>query len=666
MEQRRINVKRKITVDWESENPVLERNEMGVEILFQSEKLKIKLGDGVSDWATLPYFIDRELSREIANEIIDNFTVESAAYIPVANRFALFGPHKGLKSGKEPAEDDDVVRLIDIGSLNSATDIPAPDKVAKYNNNAGLKSDKIPVESNDVVRYEEFNPHITNNYAHNATATPETNKIAMYNNDAGLKSGKAASESNDVVRFIEYTNELSDINSKISTLNGAYYVLDAYNFGRILSETDPDDIIILNTYAIANTPNAASMADVYDNMVIINEFDNAEYVYNKTEGTWVKYPSGYLTIASNDHLGVVKGTEPPADNTKDSYVQVFLDGSMKTIGDFAEYRKAAGQDIIDSSKLDKQQDVSYAGNAMIIGADGLLTPGAVASEGQNPSLIDNPDFAINQRGLTAYNLATLAWIYAFDRWCYWLDAGSASLNIVTGGIQLTRNSGTGQLSLAQRIESKVDLLPVLTLSVSVEGIVYTYTATENLSSQAIGFNPKTKTFRIIAPGIAPATEIVRLEFDDYAAGETSPVINWVKLEAGPVATQFVKPNPATEMYKCQRYLAPLSTLSEIVVKDSETVLARPFHLRVIPEYGVYNPDGVSFYLKSLDGLTVSEGVLPTSFNCFTLSREGEVRVAIRPLFQSMAGVLNMNITPGINDSIATTGTDKHFLLTAEI
>jgi hypothetical protein len=158
----------------------------------------------------------------------------------------------------------------------------------------------------------------------------------MYNADSKLKSGAAATDNNDVIRFLEFNNEISDINSKISTLNGAYYVLDAYEFGKELDVLDPDDVSILNTYAIANTPNASSMADVYDNTVIINEFDTSEFVYNKISELWVKYPNGYLTIATNDHLGVVKGTQPPTDpddESKDTYVQVLADGTLKLVGD---------------------------------------------------------------------------------------------------------------------------------------------------------------------------------------------------------------------------------------------------------------------------------------------------------------------------------------------
>jgi hypothetical protein len=59
-------------------------------------------------------------------------------------------------------------------------------------------------------------------------------------------------------------------------------------------------------------------------------------VYNKISELWVKYPNGYLTIATNDHLGVVKGTPPPTDSTdesKNTFIQVFANGAMKLVGD---------------------------------------------------------------------------------------------------------------------------------------------------------------------------------------------------------------------------------------------------------------------------------------------------------------------------------------------
>jgi hypothetical protein len=323
---------------WQSQNPVLEKNAMGVEIILDADRIpeyyNIKLGDGSTPWNTLNYFYTN-LNADDTDEIIDDFYINIATRKPVEDFIPIYNENNTLKSGP-PVEEDDVIRKTDVATIIDATDFPTAGKVARYNASAGLKSAKMPTENNDVVRFLDLTTHENNTHAHNATDAPTPSRIAMYNGDAGLKSGKIPTENNDVVRFLEFNDEVSSINSKISTLNGAYYVFDSYNFGKTLDETDPDDILILNTYAIANTPGATSMADVYNDSVIVNEFDSAEYVYNKIAEVWVKYPNGYLTVATNDHLGVVKGTQPPADPTdesKDTYVQVLADGAMKLVGD---------------------------------------------------------------------------------------------------------------------------------------------------------------------------------------------------------------------------------------------------------------------------------------------------------------------------------------------
>jgi hypothetical protein len=302
---------------WQNQNPILKKNELGVEIILNEDKTvshyNIKLGNGTTHWNTLDYFYEN-LNNEDTNEILDDFTLNIATRKPVEDFLAMYGPNNTLKTGT-PIDDDDAVPLKSLDSV---------------------LVDVTQIEQDISDLSDSLDTHKADTSAHSATATPGASRIAMYNTDSGLKSGKIPTENNDVIRFLEFNNEVSNINSKISTLNGAYYVLDSYNFGKTLDETDPADINILNTYAIANTPDASSMADVYNDTVIVNEFDTSEFVYNKISGLWVKYPNGYLTIATNDHLGVVKGTQPPTDPTdesKDTYVQVLSDGAMKLVGD---------------------------------------------------------------------------------------------------------------------------------------------------------------------------------------------------------------------------------------------------------------------------------------------------------------------------------------------
>jgi hypothetical protein len=289
----------------------------------------------------------------------------------------------------------------------------------------------------------------------------------MYNSDSGLKSGKAATENNDVIRFLEFNNEIADINSKISTLNGAYYVLDSYNFGKTLNENDPEDILILNTYAIANTPGASSMDDVYNDTVIINEFDSAEYVYNKISELWVKYPNGYLTIATNEHLGVVKGTQPPADpddESKDTYVQVLADGAMKLVGD-----RLGKVNTVDGLEPDTNKDIrltyTYSTETAYEADKNNVPDGArVVIQDKYPDnhiMIERPDYAlqetinrisvnngtwtVDRTGFIYFNIRAFTFLSSESLVFYVnnkpVDSGQCNQNVSSGSPFLNRISG---------------------------------------------------------------------------------------------------------------------------------------------------------------------------------------------------------------------------------
>jgi hypothetical protein len=312
-----LTTRRETTDTWKSQNPILDDMEPGIEVILDTDRkpshYNIKLGNGSTRWNYLPYFY-QNLNEEDTNEILDDFTINLATRKPVANRIPIYSDNNTLKSAA-PLDSNDVARLEDFDGINS---------------------DIEQLETDVTNLTSSFNTHTASTTAHSATSIPTADKIAMYNSDSGLKSGKIATENNDVMRLLEFNNEIADINSKISTLNGAYYVLDAYNFGKELDETDPEDINLLNTYAIANTPGASSIDDLYNDTVVINEFDTSEFVYNKISELWVKYPNGYLTTATNDHLGVVKGTPVPTDPTEASNskdISVRPDGTMYMIGD---------------------------------------------------------------------------------------------------------------------------------------------------------------------------------------------------------------------------------------------------------------------------------------------------------------------------------------------
>jgi hypothetical protein len=335
-----INTMRKTSTEWGMQNPVLPYDMLGIEELGNG-KYKIKRGDGTSAWNSLGYFTGAELSREECDGIVGDYTVNQKSMIPAPNKAAVYDGHKGLKSDKTPADENDVVRLKELQNADTALqgDIAA-EASAREGADTALGGD-IAAEA-----------------------------AAREGADTGLE------------------NAIEDINAKIGALNGASFVVDPYNFGKNLDVQDTDDVLILNTYAISQTPGASSVGGLNDNTVIINEFDNSEFIYNKQLDIWLFYPNGLLTIATNQSLGVVKGVSDPGDGSKDGAVTVNLHGEMEAIG-FAGLKSRMGAAETDiAGKVNIQQNASDVGKAILVGVDGntvigkpaLLADGAASDD----------------------------------------------------------------------------------------------------------------------------------------------------------------------------------------------------------------------------------------------------------------------------------------------
>jgi hypothetical protein len=130
--------------------------------------------------------------------------------------------------------------------------------------------------------------------------------------------------------------------AKLQTLNGHYYPLDSYDFGKTLDvkTPDPDDVALLTTYAMT-AEGAGDPADLIDGTVIKNKHDGVEFVWNAASQTWIDFGVGNIVTAGNDHLGVVEGTADPGDGSKDGFVTVLSGGTQKTIG-FTELKTTVG------------------------------------------------------------------------------------------------------------------------------------------------------------------------------------------------------------------------------------------------------------------------------------------------------------------------------------
>lgn len=174
----------------------------------------------------------------------------------------------------------------------------------------------------------------------------------------------------------------------------------------------------------------------------------------------------------------------------------------------------------------------------------------------NPNLLINPDFKINQRGLTTYS-GTSA--YSVD---HWFRNSEATMNIAENGITLTY-SGTSNPSVFQRIENTNRLSgKALTFSACIDGTVYSCTNT--LPLLFTGSISYWAFSRLDGEISTPNNTVPHIRMQ-ILSGNLLCVLNnvsgceWAKLEIGSTATPFSPPDPATELIKCQRYYQIRST-----------------------------------------------------------------------------------------------------------
>lgn len=176
-------------------------------------------------------------------------------------------------------------------------------------------------------------------------------------------------------------------------------------------------------------------------------------------------------------------------------------------------------------------------------------------EPSNPNLLTNPDFRVNQRGMTEYSSG-----YSADRWfiernkCT-VTAGADGV-LIKSAIKLDSNAhvfwqkaenplapGKYTLSLNVLEVSGVWSARIRTVNASGDYVDSYYTSAlhEGVNKVSVDLS-EGEYISAVSVGINKGTE----------AGN-SLKLAWVKLEVGDGATPFVPPDPATELAKCQRY-----------------------------------------------------------------------------------------------------------------
>ena len=190
---------------------------------------------------------------------------------------------------------------------------------------------------------------------------------------------------------------------------------------------------------------------------------------------------------------------------------------------------------------------------------------AITASVINPNLLINPDFKINQREKTEYNGPNPT--YSVDRWfssninstikvCDTEEDGRYINLSTTENTTVSNGRGYFRQILEETLSGKY------TLSADVRGSgVYflslfgpdantttkIYTATENWTRVSVTVDASNNLNIGTTGNTAINAFYIRLD------PNSSIDFRNIKLERGSVATQFIPPDPATELAKCQRY-----------------------------------------------------------------------------------------------------------------
>lgn len=169
--------------------------------------------------------------------------------------------------------------------------------------------------------------------------------------------------------------------------------------------------------------------------------------------------------------------------------------------------------------------------------------------------LDNPDFRVNQRGLSEYSTG-----YTVDRWYISTDKCKAAPE--SDGIRLTATAALTSNTHAFWQNIEFPLAPgkyTLSLNVSeVSGVWSARIRTVNASGDYVDsyYTPRLQAGINSVTVELPDSEYisaVSIGFNKGNEAGNSLKLAWAKLEGGSLATPFVPPDYAAELAKCQRF-----------------------------------------------------------------------------------------------------------------
>lgn len=337
--------------------------------------------------------------------------------------------------------------------------------------------------------------------------------------------------------------------------------------------------------------------------------------------------SNYVTktqVATSSSLGLIqlgyqkneKNYPVELDSNNRAYVNVPWDGANYSAGTGLELSEqgvfslatpvsvengGTGQTDLSNVTVGNATSAEKVANALTVTVNGTKTAydgssaQSVTVAASNPNLLDNSNFAINQRGLSTYSGTG----YGVDRW---RSTSTASLISVRSSINSSYQENSG-IKLTGNYTELIQYLPnwfkrgvKYTISVgycadtssgtwgdSILTSSYTFKSATSVSQMASSFSPFSGITISIATGGAKYVRIYRNSTTNLYYS-----IRWIKLEEGEVATPFVAPDPATELLKCQRYYVKYSEDFQIAGTVSGTAntayvtMFLPATMRTIP------------------------------------------------------------------------------------
>ena len=387
----RIQLRRGLSTQWTSINPVLAGGEAG----FESDTLKIKIGDGATHWNSLGYAtvtpqnLTDAIASVVAGEVADYATLtdlSTAISQEVSDRNAAIATAVSAVVAGE-----DFIALAEKGVANGVADLDSAGKVpdSQINSDIARSSDVTSAiataKSQAITTSEGYT-----DTAVSAEATSRTSAIEEGKSQAITTSNLYTDT--QVTSAIETSNTYADtkianlVNGAPSILNTLKKIDDAINNDSSFATTIAQDIASTITSLQSNISSAVSVEVTNRNTAIATAKADAETYTDNAINTEASSRSSAIATA----LTTAESYASTAANNAKTDAQSYADGVANTAKNDAETFAtnadtsvlAAAESYADTKKSEAQAFATNADTAVLSNAH-LYTDSAISTEVTN-------------------------------------------------------------------------------------------------------------------------------------------------------------------------------------------------------------------------------------------------------------------------------------------